>query len=81
MTDCYYVLLASIQITNKFILSMAGYALALVITYPVLGWMPADVRGTAQQIYLGVILVGFIATMLLFASGSLPVVELPTCAF
>ena len=81
MTDCYYVLLASIQATDDFILKMFLYSLAAVSAYPVLGWTPAWMRRPAQTIYLAVGLIGFIAMLIAFGFLDIPNVALPACAF
>lgn len=79
MTDCYYVLLASISSNDAIIVRMFLYALAVVIAHPVLGWTPAWMR--AQSIYLAICMAGFFAWIIVFGLFGMPPPDLPSCAF
>lgn len=60
MTPRYEMLINAIANTDLFIVRMFLFAIAVVITYPVLSWTPTWMRRPAQVIYLASLLVMFI---------------------
>lgn len=60
MTPRYELLITSIANADLFIVRMFLFAIAVVITYPVLNWTPAWMRRPAKYFYLASLLIMFI---------------------
>jgi hypothetical protein len=65
MTDRFDLFISATQQNNLIIVRMFLFAIAAVIAYPVLGWLPAWMRRPARMFYLALALVIFLATVYL----------------
>ena len=68
MSERYFIYLAALERSDRIIAQLFLYALALVVAYAVLDWVPVIIRRPLKYFYLAAVLFAFVFVTV-FSSG------------